>query len=396
MSAATSGPTPRVHDSPAPAWDATRPVASSPDHSMPGPFRAPAGPPTSPVPRPNAVPSPPARRRPAGPGPAAAGSPAVRRGAGAPPPRVTPRGAGPAPQGGTAGTPTGRRRPAGPTSRTKGGQPTRTGRRATPTARRPRPQRDARTRRRGRLAVVYDIDGPRVRLGVGWFLLALVGVFVSPITAALVYGVAAGWAARQVVRAWGSVAWQVDVAGGLGAVPVLAALGGTRLLIAALSVAVLVAIGAACAPGGERLAGRGGRAAALGILLLAIVPSAGAASMVLVRGDSRAAAVVLLLLVSAYEMGDFVVGSGASNSVEGPLAGITTALLVGLPLALMLVNPFDDAGAPLLAFAAAACPLGQIAASGLLPDAGASAPALRRIDTLLVLGPLWAAASAAF
>jgi hypothetical protein len=256
--------------------------------------------------------------------------------------------------------------------------------------------RNAPTRRRGRLRVVYDIDGPRVRLGVAWFVLALAAVLAGPISAALVYGVAAGWAARQVVRAWGSVAWQADVAAGLGAVPVLAALGGTRLLVAALCAGVLVAVGAACAPGGERLTGRGGRAAALGIQLLAIVPSVGAASMVLVRGDSRASAVALLLLVSAYEMGDFIVGSGASNPVEGPLAGITTALLIGFPLAVMLVSPFDDAGALLLGFAAAACPFGQIAASGLLPDAGASAPALRRIDTLLVLGPLWAAASAAF
>jgi hypothetical protein len=292
--------------------------------------------------------------------------------------------------------PKGRRRPPDPTARSRGGPTTRTGRPGKATARRARRERDTPTQRRGRLAVVYDIDGPRVRLGVGWFVLALAAVFVSPISAAVIYGVAAGWAARQVVRAWGSVPWQADVATGLGAVPVLAALGGTRLLVAALCVAVLVAIGAACAPGGERLTGRGGRAAALGILLLAIVPAVGAASMVLVRGDSRASAVVLLLLVSAYEMGDFVVGSGASNPVEGPLAGITTALLIGFPLAVMLVNPFDDAGAPLLGFAAVACPFGQIAASGLLPDAGASAPALRRIDTLLVLGPLWAAASAAF
>jgi hypothetical protein len=251
-------------------------------------------------------------------------------------------------------------------------------------------------RRRGGLAVVYDIDGPRVRLGVGWFALGLAAVFASPVSAALVYGVAAGWAARQILRAWGSVAWQADLAIGLGAVPVLAALGGTRVLVAAFCVVGLVAIGAACAPDGERMTGRGGRVAALGILWLAIIPSAGAASMVLVRGDSRVSAVVLFLLVSAYEMGDFVVGSGASNSFEGPLAGITTALLVGFPLAVMLVAPFDHAGAPLLGFAAAACPFGQIAASALLPSAGASAPALRRIDTLLVLGPLWAAASAVF
>ena len=309
---------------------------------------------------------------------------------------MAPRGAGSAGQGGTAAAPPGRRRPAGPAGRTRGGLATRTGKRPSPPSRRARAERSASTRHRGRLAVVYDIDGPRVRLGVGWFLLALVGVFLGPVTAALVYGAAAGWAARQVVRAWGSIAWQADVAAGLGAVPVVAALGGTRALIAALAVAVVGAVVAACAPGGERLSGRGGHAAALGILLLSIVPAAGAASMVLVRGDSRAAAVVLLLLVSAYDMGDFVVGSGASNPVEGPLAGITTALLVGVPLVLLLVNPFDDAGAALLGFAAAACPLGQLAASALLPDAGASAPALRRIDTLLVLGPLWAAASAAF
>ena len=389
MSPATSGPTPRVEDARAPAWDATRPVASSPDHPLPGPSRPPAGPPPPPVPRPRAVPSPPARRRPSGPGQGAANPPTVRRRAAAP------RGAPAARQGVAARPPSGRPGPAGPAGRAKGGQP-KTRRRADPLGRRARPDRAAPTRRRGRLAVVYDIDGPRVRLGVAWFLLALVGVSISPITTALVYGVAAGWAARQVARAWGSVAWQADLAAGLGAVPVLAALGGTRALIAALVVVVLVAVGAACAPGGERLAGRGGRAAALGILWLAIVPSAGAASMVLVRGDSLAAAVVLLLLVSAYEMGDFVVGSGASNPVEGPLAGITTALLVGLPLALLLVNPFDDAGAPLLGFAAAACPFGQIVASGLLPDAGASAPALRRIDTLLVTAPLWAAAAGAF
>jgi hypothetical protein len=131
-------------------------------------------------------------------------------------------------------------------------------------------------------------------------------------------------------------------------------------------------------------------------MVLATVPAVAAASVVLVRADSLESAVMLLLLVSAYEMGDFIVGSGASNPVEGPLTGITTLLLVGLPLAFLLVEPFDAAGVALLGFAAAACPVGQLAASAVLPGAGAPAPALRRIDTLLVLGPLWAAASVAW
>ena len=40
-------------------------------------------------------------------------------------------------------------------------------------------------------------------------------------------------------------------------------------------------------------------------------------------------------------------------------------------------------------FAALLCPLGQVVASALLPRADAPAPALRRLDSLLLLGPTW-------
>jgi hypothetical protein len=69
---------------------------------------------------------------------------------------------------------------------------------------------------------------------------------------------------------------------------------------------------------------------------------------------------------------------------------------VALPLAQLLVEPFDEAGVALLGFSALAYPFGQVMASALLPGAGAYAPALRRIDTLLLLAPLWAAAAGAF
>ena len=75
---------------------------------------------------------------------------------------------------------------------------------------------------------------------------------------------------------------------------------------------------------------------------------------------------------------------------------MTTATLVALPLALVLVEPYDTGGVALLVFAALACPFGQIVASAALPGAGAPAPALRRIDTLVVLALIWAAAAAAF
>jgi hypothetical protein len=257
-----------------------------------------------------------------------------------------------------------------------------------------RPRRQAVDRHR--LAVVYDIDGPRVRLGVAWFLGALVATLVPlPLAAAVVYAVAAGFAARQLVRAWGSVPWQADVAAGLGSVPVLAALLGPRAVVVACALGAVVAIGCACAPDGARLPGGEGRVAAAGILWLSLVPALGAASFVLVRRHSVIAALVLLVVASAYEMGDYIVGSGGSTPLEGPLAGITTATLLALPLALVLVEPYDTAGVVLLPLTALACPLGQVVASAVLPGAGAHAPALRRIDTLLLLAPVWAAAAGA-
>jgi hypothetical protein len=58
------------------------------------------------------------------------------------------------------------------------------------------------TRRRRRYAVVYDIEGPRVRLGMLWFLVAGLAVAIGPLATAVVYGGAAAVAAAQVARVW--------------------------------------------------------------------------------------------------------------------------------------------------------------------------------------------------
>jgi hypothetical protein len=260
-------------------------------------------------------------------------------------------------------------------------------------AARPRPARIDRRR----LAVVYDIEGPRARLGVAWFAGALVATAAGTLTTAVAFAVAAGFAGRQVARAWGSVRWQADVAAGIGALPVLAAaVAGVPGAIAAGALGVVVAVGASWSPDGARLPGRSGRVAAAGIMVLALVPALGGVGVVLVRAESVVAAVVLVVVACAYEMGDYIVGSGASNPIEGPLAGATTATLVALPLALVLVEPYDAGGVALLVLAAAACPFGQIVASAALPGAAAHAPALRRVDTFLLLSSIWAAAAAAF
>jgi hypothetical protein len=368
------------------------PDVFAPPAGPPGPAPGGAGPGPGPLPGPGGPPVPPVPGGPGGRGPRPPGRGRPPTGERPPGGRTPGQGRKP-PAGRKPGQAKGKGKAPGrgPAQARTGGPPPRTGAQRSSQSNRARPRKPGLPG----LAPVYDVDGPRIRLGVGWFVLALAGLAASPYSTVLVYGAAAALAARQIVTAWKSVSWQADMAAGLAVLPVLAAAFGTTPAVGALVLVVVVALGASFAPDGARLPGFGGRIAAAGILVSAAVPGIAAASMVLIRKESLASAVVLLVMASAYEVGDFIVGSGASNFVEGPLAGMATTILVAFPLTLVLIPPFDRAGAALLAFAAVACPIGQITASALLPRPGASASALRRIDTLLVLAPLWAAAAAA-
>ena len=102
------------------------------------------------------------------------------------------------------------------------------------------------------------------------------------------------------------------------------------------------------------------------------------------------AQISLILLVSAYEAGDFIVGSGSANAFEGPLAGLVSLGAMTFLLFLVQPNPFDSSTVLLFAaLAAISCPLGQILASALLPRGNAWAPALRRLDSYLLTAPVW-------
>jgi hypothetical protein len=117
-----------------------------------------------------------------------------------------------------------------------------------------------------------------------------------------------------------------------------------------------------------------------------------AAAMVLLYRVDIGAAATLFLLVSSYEFGDFLIGSGASNRVEGPVAGILLVLVMTGALSVDVIQPppFEGGTIWLIGIIAALlCPVGQIAASAILPRAGAPARALRRLDSYLVAAPVW-------
>lgn len=247
-----------------------------------------------------------------------------------------------------------------------------------------------------RYAVVYDTSGHKVSLGVAWFIAAMGALALGWAPLALLFGVAAGWAAMEVAgRAWqagqGADRWVAGLgAGAIGA----AGAAGSGLLGGAILVVILAALVVAVV-GTEA---REDVVPVAGATVLAAVPFGLAAACVLLTRDlGIGAAVVLILFVSVYEAGDFLIGSGAQNSLEGPLVGILTVALTGALVAVLQVPPFD--GVPAFAFAAmaaVACPVGQLACSALLPAPDARAPSARRLDSLLVLAPVWAFTSGLF
>ena len=241
-----------------------------------------------------------------------------------------------------------------------------------------------------RYAVVYDIEGPRVRLGILWFLIALAGMVVAPpLTVAVVYGLVAAVAAAQVATVWrregNRAAVPVAAAGAGGmAVGALLGAGGMGLVMAGTAVAACVVAAGDTRSRAPLFSDAGWT------VLSAIPPGLAAGSMVLLARLEIGAALALLALVSAYEIGDYLIGSGARNRFEGPVAGLLAVVVITFIIAILQVPPFESESGWAYGIAAGLlCPLGQLLASALLPDAGSPASGLRRIDSLLLAAPAW-------
>lgn len=261
-------------------------------------------------------------------------------------------------------------------------------------ARRARPKDAATTYRerqlaRSRYGIVYDIDGPRVRLGVAWFLLCAVCLYIGLVPLAVLFAVVAALAAAQAATVLRTRWRRPDrVAAGLvGAVVPLAAAAGTALAGVAL---VIGAIGVVAAAGARPVKGTDPIVDAGAVMRASLAPALAAAAVVMLYRVDIGAAVAIVLMISSYEFGDFLVGTGASNPVEGPTAGILAMLVTTAALAVAGAPPFE--GASIWFFgvlAALLAPAGQVLASAILPRAGAPARALRRLDSYLLVAPVW-------
>lgn len=278
---------------------------------------------------------------------------------------------------------------AGPGSTSAARTPSRRRTAANQQARQKAKQRELRWKHE-RLAVPYLVDGPKVTLGVLWFV-ALVGAayYWPRAVVPLLTGVA-GVAALQAGHAWSkqelSDRWVAAVVAALVAASAwFGAFGlGVMLVVAAVGLGIYAWTVNSTTPEA--------RARFADVLARASLPAGAAAGGLAVLALDRTPAFVsIVLLVSCYEIGDFLVGSGSANAVEGPLAGLVAMALAACGLFLVLPEPFTEITLPLfVGVAALGAPLGQIAASALLPRGDAWAPALRRLDSYLISSPIWA------
>jgi len=263
--------------------------------------------------------------------------------------------------------------------------------RTAPAPRRPSGGRRSRARRlRERYAVVHETDGPRVRLGLCWFVLAFGAILAGSMFTAALFGCTAAVAAAQMARCWRKRRARpsdVMAAGGaaLIAVGAMFGAGGAGLgILACVAVAFVAAAGDTESPNA--------RIADVGMTLqCALPPGIVAMSMVLLTRLDQGSAIALLLLVSAYETGDFLIGAGSANPYEGPAAGAAAIVVITFIVSTLPISTLSFGEAWLFGgLVAILAPGGQWLASGLLPSATSPASALRRLDSLLITAPLWA------
>ncbi|HYF46710.1 MAG TPA: hypothetical protein VD926_10910 [Acidimicrobiales bacterium] len=243
-----------------------------------------------------------------------------------------------------------------------------------------------------RYAITYDVNGPHIRLGFLWFLLVAGAMVIGKEAVAALYALTAALAGYQGARTWQPLGRRADpylaaaIGGGIG----LSALAGPS----AVGVAVLAAVGASLVASMTSEEARQAPLVAVGYTLqCGLFAGLAAAAPTLAYRVDLGAAAALIVFVSVYEMGDYIVGSGSKNSVEGPLAGITAIAVFAFAAWVITFVPFQENS--LLAFGALAaglCPAGQLLASATLPRSDARAPAVRRLDSLYLLGPVWVVA----
>jgi hypothetical protein len=158
------------------------------------------------------------------------------------------------------------------------------------------------------------------------------------------------------------------------------------LVVAVAAVAVIVALVAAATFGPL------GQPDVFRRVVLVVGPGLAAAGLVLARSQGLAMGLVLAGMVTVFDSSAYLIGTGAPNHWEGSVAGVASIAALTLFVAAVLSPPFTGASPWLLGGAAALlAPAGPVLSRWVTGDKAAPVPALRRLDSLFLVGPVWVA-----
>jgi len=229
----------------------------------------------------------------------------------------------------------------------------------------------------------------QIPFGVAWFASLVLAIWLGVWPLAFLVGAVAAWAAYDVANAWSEQITGADA-------PLAALIAGLAAPVAAFHTAAfgaLVVAGAAVTLLGASVQRRANSLMPqVGATVQSWLPVAiASASVVLAYRYEVGAAVWLICLSAIYDVGHYLVGAGAPQQWEGPIAGAIGVAIVAFALVTIGVPPLDEAaGLRFGAVALVLLPAGVVMASLILPDARAVAPGLRRIDSWLLFAPMWA------
>lgn len=233
------------------------------------------------------------------------------------------------------------------------------------------------------------VVGPHARLGVVWFVLTVMALTAGRVGLVVLLAPCAGLAALQAVRSRRTHPRPSAPVAGAGAALLVVAAAAGPLAVGLVLVLLVGTVAAGVVVGGSR------KVEPVLTLVAAAVIGMAAASPVLLLHDGIVPVFVLMTFAAVHDASAYVVGTGARGAWEGPAAGAASIAAVTLAVAAVLVPPFRGATPWLLGgLAVVLAPMGPYVASALMGDRGANVPALRRIDSLLVLAPVWCAVAA--
>jgi hypothetical protein len=232
-------------------------------------------------------------------------------------------------------------------------------------------------------------DRARVVVGFVWVVAVPIALLNGLAALAAVGAVAAGLAGFEVGRAWAAAGAAVE--------PVLVALPAAAVTIAAANdsaaagaVVVAATVVSVVAPAIATRRPATALDAAGRSIAGWLVPGLAGAGLACAHRWEVGSVVALLLLVTVYDLGLALVGHDG-RAGEAVVAGSVGIVVVAFVVAMVPLPPFDPRSMVAFgALAVATIPLGPLVASWLLPAPDARAPVLRRLDTLLVVSPLWA------